>query len=451
MRISTSQIIDSGALNIQNSQSSLYKMQNQLSTGRRVLTPQDDPVAAAQALVVSQSISVNEQHTTNQGQAKNQLGLVDSQLTSLEGVLQNIRERVVQAGSTTLSFSDRAAIASELESRLSEMIGIANSDNGSGEYLFSGYSGNVRPFAVDGSTPVAPATVSPVSYYGDEGERLLQVSSSRQMAVSVAGSSVFMDAKNGNGTFVTGTGGVRLLPAAAPQSPAVNNLGTARVDAGSVSDPGKWNVAGNPGNFMVRFSVTTSAGGIPTTTYQLYDNTNPAAPVALLAAEKSFTPGQSISLVDEINSAPSVIDYGASMTVQGQPSDGDSFTVTPSTSQSLFQTVQNLIGILRSSVGGATYSTTQYANDLAAQLTNVDRGLDNVGTVLASVGTRMQEIESLGSTSSDLDIQYKASLSDLQDLDYVKAISDFIKQQTSLEASQKAFAKVSDLSLFKYL
>jgi len=146
-----------------------------------------------------------------------------------------------------------------------------------------------------------------------------------------------------------------------------------------------------------------------------------------------------------------VADYGASITVQGQPSDGDSFTVVPSTSQSLFQTVQNVIGILRSSVGGATYSTSQYANDLAGQLTNIDRGLDNVGTVLSSVGSRMQEIDSLGSSASDLDIQYKANLSSLQDLDYVKAISDFTQQNTILDASQKAYAKIGELSLFKYL
>ena len=159
MRISTSQIFDSGALSIQNNQSGLYKLQNQLSTGRRVLTPQDDPVAAAQALVVTQTKGVNQQYIENQGQAKSQLGLVESKLSSLVDVLQEVRERVIQAGNTgTLSQSDRTTIATEFESRLSEIIGIANSDNGVGEYLFSGYKGNVRPFAIDGSlAPVPPA------------------------------------------------------------------------------------------------------------------------------------------------------------------------------------------------------------------------------------------------------------------------------------------------------
>ena len=132
MRISTSQIYDSATLNIQRNQTSLYKLQNQLSTGRRVLTPEDDPVAAAQALLVTQSRDVNQQHVTNQGNAKSQLGLVDSQLNSLTDLLQNVRDRIIQAGnSATMTDTDRSAIATELEARLGEMVGIANSQNGS--------------------------------------------------------------------------------------------------------------------------------------------------------------------------------------------------------------------------------------------------------------------------------------------------------------------------------
>ena len=102
MRISTNQIYDAGTLGIQNGQSSLYKLQNQLSTGRRVLTPQDDPVAAAQALIVTQSMEVNKQHIDNQGQAKSQLGLIDSQTNAMVNALINVRDRVVQAGNCLL-------------------------------------------------------------------------------------------------------------------------------------------------------------------------------------------------------------------------------------------------------------------------------------------------------------------------------------------------------------
>lgn len=456
MRISTNQIYDAGTLGIQQSQSALFKLQNQLSTGRRVLTPQDDPVASAQALITTQSIQVNAQYMDNQGQAKNQLGLVDNQMTSLVDTLQSVRDRIVQAGNTTLGSSDRESIATELESRLGQMLAIANSDNGSGEYLFSGFSGKVQPFAVDPSQAVTPpATVVPIGYFGDSGQRLVQVSSSRQMAVNLSGVDLFQNIKNGNGTFVTATGGNLATIAAGPPptfNPTAtgNNQGTAAIDKGSVLDAGQWNAVGNPKNFLVRFSVATVAG-VSTTTYRLYDNTNPAAPVDLSGADLSYTPGQSIALQDKVTSAPAVTDFGASMTVNGQPSDGDSFTVAPSTSQSLFQTMQNLLGILHSNVGSSTYTTTQFSNELSAELTNIDQGLENVSKMQANVGTKLQEIDALGSSASDLDIQKKAELSDLQDIDWAKAISDFTKQQTNLEAAEKSFAQVSGLSLFKYL
>jgi len=432
MRISTSQIYDAGTANILRNQSALYKLQNQLSSGRRVLTPEDDPVAAAQALLVTQSRDVTAQHLENQGNAGSQLGLVDSQLSSLTNVLQNVRERVIQAGNAALSTSDRAAIASELESRLGEMLGIANSQNGSGDFLFSGYQGATLPFAIDASVAaVPPATTSPVGYFGDNGERLLQVSSSRQMAVNVSGGDVFMNARNGNGTFVVATGG---------NLGGGINQGAATVDAGSVLDPQKWALAvnnplaGQP--LEIRFSV---AAGV--TTYGVYDPVS-----AVTTGPLAFTPGQSIPLVTSAG-----VDFGAQVVVQGAPANDDTFTVTPSSSQSLFQTMQSLIGILRTPVGSTTYTNTEYANALGGQLANLDQAFDNVGRVQATVGTRLRELDALTDTSSDLNIQYQQNLSKLQDLDYAKAISEFTQQQVQLEAAQKSFVQISGLSLFNFI
>ena len=434
MRISTSQIYENGAKNIQRSQSALYRLQNQMSTGRRILSPSDDPVAAAQALIVTQSLGVNTQHAANQGNASAQLGLVDNKLSSLTDLLQSIRDRVVQAGNTTLGDSGRQAIADELESNLADLLGIANSTNGTGEYLFSGYQGATQPFAINGS--------GIVSYSGDDGERLLQVASSRQMAVNVAGSDLFMNATSGNGVFVAATGG----------NGAGNNQGTATITAGSVLDQQKWQgaVSQLPGNptLQIQFSVV---GGV--TSYQLYDAT-PAIPVALSAATP-FISGQAISLTTTMPSPPATLppgtDFGSQVVVTGKPEAGDTFTVKASSNQSLFQTVQSLIGTLRTPVGNTTYTATQLSNDLAGQLTNIDQAMSNVSRVQTTVGTQMRELDSLESMSSDLDIQYQATLLDLQGLDYAKAASEFIMQQTNLEAAQKSFMQVSGLSLFNYL
>lgn len=433
MRISTSQIYDSGVLGIQRGQTALYKLQNQISSGRRVLTPQDDPVAAAQALVVTQSQGVNAQHADNQTKATSQLGLVDSQMTSLVTLLQSARDLIIQGGNTgTMSNSDRQSLANDMASRLSEMVGIANAKDGSGDYLFSGYQGATLPFAISAASPaVPPSTVAPYAYSGDDGERLLQVSSSRQLAVNVPGSDLFMDVRNGNGTFVARTGG---------NIAGGINQGSATIDAGSVLNPTLWTqavnnaAAGQP--LEIRFTV---AGSV--TTYGIYD------PVSgLTSGPLPYTSGQAIPLVTSAG-----VDFGSQVVVQGQPANNDRFTITPSSSQSIFQTLQNTISILQTPVTQSGYTATQLSNDLAQQLTNLDQGLSNVSRVQSLIGTRMREIDALANTSSDLDIQYESVLLGLQALDYAKAISDFTQQNTNLQAAQKSFVQIAGLSLFNYI
>jgi flagellar hook-associated protein 3 FlgL len=429
MRISTNQIFESGALGIQKNQSSLFRLQNQMSSGRRMLSPEDDPVAAAQALIVTQTKEVSLQRMENQKSASGQLGLVDAQLGSLTELIQNVRERVIQAGNTTLDSGNRGSIATALEAQLTELVGIANSQNGVGDYLFSGYQGATLPFAVSGAAAVSPALSSPYAYYGDDGERLLQVGASRQLGINVSGNDLFMAAKNGNGSFAVQTGG---------NIAGGINQGSAVISGSSVLDPQKWTLgvnnpsAGQP--LEIQFAV---AAGV--TTYTIYDS------VAGATASQAFTPGQAISLV-----TAGGVDFGSQVVVQGAPADQDTFTITPSTSQSLFQTLQNVIGLLRTPIGPAN-TTSEFTNNLGLQLLGLDRALDNTARVQASVGTRMHELETLTSASEDVDLQYAATLSDLQDLDYAKAISEFTQQKSQLEAAQKSFVTISGLSLFNYI
>ncbi len=436
MRISTSQIYDTGALNIQRNQSGLYKLQNQMSSGRRVLTPADDPVAAAQALIVSQSAAVNGQHIDNQGNATSQLALIDSQLTALTGALQDARVLTVQAGGGALSTSDRASIANDLQSLLDQALGIANAQNGSGDYLFAGYQGATLPFAADATAQV--------DYFGDNGERLLQVSSSRQLPVNVAGSDLFMNIKEGNGHFAAKTGG---------NTAGGINQGSGVINAGSVLDLQQWQQAVNGFGWQVPTNPALQirfAGAAGASTYQLYDVSNPLAPVAM-SAPAAFTPGQAISIASTNPPAASATDFGSQVVITGQPAANDTFSLAPSASRSIFQTLQSLIARLRMPIGTATNSASENTNALAAELANLDQGLANVSRVQSSVGTRMRELDALGSTSTDLDLQFQDAALKLTGLDYAKAISDFTMQQMYLEAAQKSFAQVAGLSLFDIL
>ncbi|MBS1197004.1 MAG: flagellar hook-associated protein 3 [Proteobacteria bacterium] len=444
MRVSSSQIFDTGILGVTRNQGDVYKLQNQLSTGRRVLTPSDDPVAAAQALVVSQSQAVNTQYLDAQGNARTQLATVEGQLSSLTDLLQNVRERLVQAGNPTLSQTDRQSIATEMQARLEALTSLANVTDGQGEFLFSGYKGDTRPFALDSTSAMA--------YFGDSGERKLQVDSSRQMSTSVAGDDLFMRVKNGNGTFQVQTGGaVTVLPPVLPATtPTITvngtNQGAARMDAGSVTDIGKWQAAMvdtfwaddvNAGDLRVVFETAT--------TYQIYDNSSPATPVPLLATAATFTPGQAIALRSD------TLDFGANIVINGAPAVGDSFTISQSSNQSMFDTMQNIITALTTPISGTVYSSTEYSNAIGSEMVNVDQALDNVSRIRSQVGSRLNDLDALTDVSENNKLQYSGKLSDLQDLDYAKAISDFTKKQMQLEAAQATFAKTSQLSLFNYI
>ena len=144
------------------------------------------------------------------------------------------------------------------------------------------------------------------------------------------------------------------------------------------------------------------------------------------------------------------IDISGTPAYGGSPPVGDKFTVNPSSNQSLFKTVENLIAVLKAPVITPTDSA-RLSNGLSIALQDLDKGLDHILINRASVGSRLQEVDSLQSIGSDLSQQYQQTLSQLQDVDFAKAISNLNQQQAYLEAAQKAFNKVSGLSLFNYM
>lgn len=301
MRISTQTLFETGAARLSELQSGLARTQQQVSTGRRVLTPADDPVAAARALEITQSQSINTQHGVNRQSAKSALGAEEGTLSGVTTLLQDVKTTVIAAGNPALSDTERGFMATELRGRLDELLGMANSRDALGNYQFSGFQTATPAFSKD------PATGA-VRYDGDQGQRLIQVDSTRQMAVSSPGQAVFQ------------------------------------------------------------------GGG-----------------------------------------------------------------------QDVFATLNTLIVQLE------TPGTVGLDATLATANGDLDLALNNVLTVRASVGSRLQEIDALDNAGEDRKLQYSQTLSELQDLDYAQALTQLSQQQLTLEAAQKSFVKTSGLSLFNFL
>ena len=391
MRISTAQIYDSGANGLLRNQYDLYKLQNQMSTGRRVVTPADDPVAASQALVTEQKQSVNQQFLDNQSNAKTQLAELESQMASVGNVLIDAKSRWVEAGNGTYSASELEAIAVDLRGMYQEMLGIANSADANGLYRFAGYQAGTQPFAESGGSIV---------YQGDSGARQLQVEASRYMDVSYSGREFFEGIPQGNGVFVANADG--------------GNTGSGVISNGSTvgTFDGR--------SYELRFTSATN--------YELWID-------GALDSTAAYTSGGTINL------------GGAQVTVSGAPAVGDSFTVAPSTDESIFTTLDNFIAALES----GDSSSAEFKNTMLRVGASLDQAIQHVVDSRAVVGASMAELESLTSLGEDLDVQYQSQISDLVDLDYAKAFTDLSKNQLQLQAAQQSFVKVTGLSLFNFI
>ncbi|MDO9321921.1 MAG: flagellar hook-associated protein FlgL, partial [Pseudomonas sp.] len=188
MRISTIQAFNNGVAGIQRNYADVTRTQEQISTGNRILTPADDPVASVRLLQLEQQQNILSQYDNNLSAANSSLTQEESTLNSVTNILQRVRELTVQAGNGALSQTDRQAIGSELGERENELLSLMNSRNARGEYLFSGFQGKTPPFArnADGS----------YTYNGDEGSRKLQIASSLELQINDNGQEVFENAIN---------------------------------------------------------------------------------------------------------------------------------------------------------------------------------------------------------------------------------------------------------------
>jgi flagellar hook-associated protein 3 FlgL len=413
MRISTGTLFSENIRNLGNLQVNIGHTQQQVSTGKRILTPADDPVAAARAIELNQSDAMNTQLATNRASALNTLSLSESILQSVTQLLQDAKTVAVYAGNATLNQSDRRSLATELQGRLEELLGLANSTDGAGNYLFSGAQGSTQPFT---------NTATGIQYQGDDIKRNVQVSASRQISSTDVGSDMFMRVRNGNGTYLA--------------APAATNAGGGVISPGVVTDPGLYTGQ----NYLVTFTVTATVP--PVTTYSVADVTTVVPPGVAVPGmtNVAYVSGQDISF------------NGIQFNVTGVPANGDTFNVTPSNNQSIFATITNLINTLNSPAGtGNIVTDAAYLQGVSDSLGNLDQGLTNILGVRATMGSRMNEIDALQVTGDQLGLQYKQTLSQIQDTDYNKAISDLAQQNMILQAAQQSFAQVSKLSLFNYL
>ncbi|MDE0854820.1 MAG: flagellar hook-associated protein FlgL [Nevskia sp.] len=396
IRIANSTYYQQAVATIDQNQTTLSTVQQQMSSGLRLQTAADDPVAAGQVLGVNKSIADVTQWQSNASALQSSLGLEDSALTSVSSALQQIQTLALQANNATLGTSDRQTIAAQMQQQLNGILQQANTQDSSGQYIFAGTNSSSAPFS---------QTATGASYNGNSNVNMLALGPTSEIAAGDAGDAVFMQLKSGDGNIAV--------------SASASNSGGATLTAAAVSNTAAY----NGGTYTVQFSGSQ---------YQVLDS------ASNVVSSGAYTAGSAIQFA------------GVSLTLTGTPASGDSFTVAPSTSQNLFSGIQNMINLV-ANPGSSSAQRAQNQTAIYGALQFLSGAQTHITNVQAGVGARQQAATNATSQLSARSTQLQSTLSNLQDLDYAAATAHFSQTQLTLQAAEQSYVQIQGLSLFNYI
>ncbi|MBO2687240.1 flagellar hook-associated protein FlgL [Shewanella algae] len=401
MRISTSQMYQQNLNSILQKQTDTNRILEQLSSGKKVNTAGDDPVAAIGIDNLYQQNALVQQYLKNVDYSKNHLSMAESKLGSAETLVTSIREQMLRAVNGTLAPSERQMIADELRGSLDELLSIANTQDESGNYLFSGYSTDTQPFAFDASGNMV--------YSGDSGVRDALVAQGVAMGTNIPGDSAFMKVPNGLGDY-----GVNYL---------ASQTGDFRVLSAKIDNP--------------------AAHVADTYTFNFTDNGAGGVDLEVLDSG-----GTAVANVANFDASNPVSFNGIEVKLDGTLAGGDSFTMEPDAEVPIFDTIQQAIDLLEDP---NRVNTPEGKAELAQLLNNVDSGLNQLSVARGVAGNNLKSLESYSSNHTEEELVNKSALSLLEDLDYASAITEFQKQQLALNAVSNVFSRVGSVSLFDFI
>jgi len=399
MRVSSKSIQMQWLAVLSQQQTNVARLQQQIGSGLRVSKASDDPVGAAQITLFQQGLDRLQSYAKNGDTAERRLRLEESSLDQATDVLTRARELAVQAGGAAAAAPEaRQAIANEVRELFTSLVDVGNAQDGEGRYLFAGNKVQTKPFE---------SIAGAVLYAGDQGARSQRISDDRLIQENDSGAAVFNAIRNGNGVYSV--------------SAANSNQGEMSYTSASLVDPASW----SPGNYTISFTSEDR--------YDLLDGAG-----TTLTSNNAYTPGSLIAF----NGA--VIDF------EGVPAAGDEFSVRSSRNQSAFNTLQNFVSTLESTIN-APADRALYQNRLNNSLMDLDQSLNHINEVRSDVGARLNAIDGQRSVNDEVGFQLETSLSSVRDLDYASAIADLQLRLLSLETAQKSFARTQQSSLFDFI
>jgi flagellar hook-associated protein 3 FlgL len=400
MRVSTAQFYIQSGVKMSDQQSSLNEQANKISSGKQVVTAKDDAVAYSTLAGYKNDLANIDKYQRNITQAENHNSLIDTTLASAEGMINELKDLMLQANNGAYTADDLAAMSQQASQSLQQILGIANTQDQSGSYVFAGYQIDDAPFALQADNSV--------NYRGDNGVRELQIAKNVTIATNQSGEQVFEKVPNAIGDF-----------SATYNS---NSSGIA-VERAVVADASSYNSVANPADFTFEFStatdlsITDGAGNVTNIT--------------------DYAPGQTIAF------------NGIEVKLSGNPLPGDNFSLTPEQNVGIFDTIKSAIDWINNKASGEEDPQVQV--DYNQILNQLGDSINHLTSSRAESGINLQVIDRQKSNHLDTELYLTSGKSSIEDLDIAKAYSTFEQSKVALQAAQQTFTQVQGLTLFNYI
>ena len=424
-RLASANTYDNAISNLAKRQTALSNLQENLTSGKKVVRASDDPTGAAQAersLTRLARIATDQRALESQ---RNTIANAESTLGDVVDAIQQFRELVVSAGNGSHTPAERKTIANQLQGLREQILGYANRKDTNGQPLFGALASAAEPFT--GPSATAPD----YTYNGLAG----QASTSNTAIVSTLdGESAFMHQTSRDGVYNVSTSTIPIDRSLTTSNVTVTNSSLVSRASYQITF-GPVTAGASPGTSTISYTVKElpAAGDLPTfpgPPYQVGPFTVPDYPT-----------GKPVS----VNQAPAINGMpGLSLTITGTPAAGDVITVDPN--PSIFSVMDDAIR----DIGGAANSNAA-TQAVGQAIYNLDIGMNRVSAIRGQAGDLLNRADRITSNQESKSIQLEADRSRAEDLDMIKGIADFRNQETGYQATLQSYAQVQKLSLFNFI
>ncbi|MEI2261800.1 flagellar hook-associated protein FlgL [Stenotrophomonas indicatrix] len=393
-RISTGMMYSQSVALMMAKQAKLSHLEQQIATGSKIVSAKDDPVAAGAAVGLDRSLAALERMKLNGNNVQNRLGVQENTLAQVNDLMARVNDLTIQASNPALSAPDKKTLITELNQIREGLLSLANSSDGTGRYVFGGTNDSDPPFAkIDGK----------VVYRGDQTQRQVEVGPDTYVRDALPGSEIFLRIPTGDG-FVDG-------------SAAAGNAGNGVLTNITRDGSDSWNGQ----SFSVRFTAADQ--------YEVLDG------AGNVTGTGTYKAGSEL----EIN--------GVRLQIAGAPATGDSFNVQAASSRDIFGTMDKLIAALDADTGTPAKMAAQQ-NELQSALRDIGRAAERMIDSRAAGGAQLKALDNAAEMREANGVTLKTTLSEMRDLDYADALSQYQLESTALQAAQTLFSQMQSMSLF---